>query len=168
MAKKATSFMKKKGKGFIKIWKSRHKHTTFETEAWTDGAMLVMNGYREFNFPPGHYYYDGETGLIQPRKKSDFPNFKAIIPKLKGYHKAEIVTEHNLLKLLKKYDGRLIVMLKGKGKDVKAFLDYEYYQYLTDRGYSGYSWKVKGKEDPILFYVSKELAAVVMPFRVEE
>lgn len=168
MAKKATSFMKKKGKGFIKIWKSRRKHTTFETEAWTDGAMLVMNGYREFNFPPGHYYYDGETGLIQPRKKSDFPNFKAIIPKLKGYHKAEIVTEHNLLKLLKKYDGRLIVMLKGKGKDVKAFLDYEYYQYLTDRGYSGYGWKVKSKEEPILFYVSKELAAVVMPFRVEE
>jgi len=27
---------------------------------------------------------------------------------------------------------------------------------------------VKGKEDPILFYVGKELAAVVMPIRVEE
>ena len=129
--------------------------------------MLVMNGYREFNFPPGHYFYDGETGLIQPRKKSDFPNFKEVIPKSKGYHKAEIVTEYNLLKLLKGQSG-LIVMLKGKGKDVKAFLDYEYYQYLTDRGYGDYGWKVKSKEDPILFYVSKELAAVVMPFRVEE
>ena len=167
MAKKATSFMKKKGKGFIKIWKSRRKDTTFETEAWTDGAMLVMNGYREFNFPPGHYYYDGKTGLIQPRKKSDFPNFKELIPKSKGYHKAVIVTEYNLLKLLKGYSG-LVVMLKGKGKDLKAFLDYEYYQYLTDGGYGDYSWKVKGKEDPILFYVKKELAAVVMPFRVEE
>ncbi len=167
MAKKATSFMKKKGKGFIKIWKSRRKNTTFETEAWTDGAMLVMNGYREFNFPPGHYYYDGETGLIQPRKKSDFPDFKAVIPKSKGYHKAEVVTEYNLLKLLKGQSG-LIVMLKGKGKDVKAFLDYEYYQYLTDRGYGDYGWKVKSKEDPILFYVGKEKAAVVMPYRVEE
>ena len=167
MAKKATSFMKKKEKGWIKIWKSRRKNTTFETEAWTDGAILVMNRYREFNFPPGHYYYDGKTGLIEPRKKSDFPNFKEVIPKSKGYHKAEIVTEYNLLKLLKGHSG-LIVMLKGKGKDVKAFLDYEYYQYLTDRGYGDYSWKVKSKEDPILFYVGKELAAVVMPFRVEE
>ena len=168
MAKKAISFMKKKERGWIKIWKSRRKNTTFETEAWTDGAILVMNGCREFNFPPGHYYYDGQTGLIQPKKKSDFPDFKAVIPKLKGYHKAEIATEYNLLKLLKKYDGRLIVMLKGKGKDVKAFLDYEYYQYLTDRGYGDYGWKVKGKKDPILFYVRKEMAAVVMPFRVEE
>ena len=167
MAKKATSFMKKKEKGWIKIWKSRRKHTTFETEAWTDGAMLVMNGYREFNFPPGHYYYDGKTGLIEPRKKSDFPDFKAVIPKSKGYHKAEIVTEYNFLKLLKGQSG-LIVMLKGKGKDVKAFLDYEYYQYLTDRGYGDYGWKVKSREDPILFYVGRELAAVVMPFRVEE
>lgn len=167
MAKKATSFMKKKGKGWIKIWKSRRKNTTFETEAWTDGAMLVMNGYREFNFPPGHYYYDGQTGLIQPRKKSDFPDFKAVIPKSKGYHKAEIVTEYNFLKLLKGQSG-LIVMLKGKGKDVKAFLDYEYYQYLTDRGYGDYGWKVKSRRDPILFYVRKELAAVVMPFGVEE
>ncbi len=167
MAKKATSFMKKKGKGFIKIWKSRRKNITFDTEAWTDGAMLVMNGYREFNFPPGHYYYDGKTGLIEPRKKSDFPNFKEVIPKSKGYHKAEIVTEYNFLKLLKGYSG-LIVMLKGKGKGVKAFLDYEYYQYLTDRGYGDYGWKVKGGQDPILFYVRKELAAVVMPFRVEE
>ncbi len=165
MAKKAISFMKKKEKGFIKIWKSKRKHTTFETEAWTDGAILVMNGYREFNFPPGYYFYDGQTGLIEPRKKSDFPNFKEVIPKSKGYHKAEIVTEYNLLKLLKGQSG-LIVMLKGKG--VKAFLDYEYYQYLTDRGYSDYGWKVKSREDPILFYVSKELAAVVMPFRVEE
>jgi len=167
LAKKATSFMKKKGKGFIKIWKSRRKDTTFETEAWTDGAILVMNGYREFNFPPGHYYYDGETGLIQPRKKSDFPDFKGVIPKLKGYHKAEIAVEYDLLKLLKGQSG-LVVMLKGKGKDVKAFLDYEYYQYLTDRGYGDYSWKVKSGKDPILFYVGKELAAVVMPFRVEE
>lgn len=168
MAKKATSFMKKKGKGWIKIWKSRRKDSTFETEAWTDGAILVMNGYREFNFPPGHYYYDGHTGLIQPRKKSDFPDFKAVIPKLKGYHKAEVVIDYGLLMLLKKHDDRLIVMLKGKGKDVKAFLDYEYYQYLTDRGYREYGWKVKGKEEPILFYVGKELAAVVMPFRVED
>jgi len=166
MAKKAISFMKKKEKGFIKIWKSRRKNTTFETEAWTDGAILVMNGYREFNFPPGHYYYDGKTGLIQPRKKSDFPDFKGVIPKLKGYRKAEVVIDYGLLMLLKKHDDRLIVMLKGKGKDVKAFLDYEYYQYLTNRGYGEYSWKVKGKEDPILFYVGKELAAVVMPYKV--
>lgn len=53
---------------------------------------------------------------------------------------------------------QLVVMLKGKG--VKAFLDYEYYQYLTDRGYSDYGWKVKSREDPILFYVGKELAAI--------
>ena len=167
MAKKATSFMKKKGKGWIKIWKSRRKDTTFETEAWTDGAMLVMNGYREFNFPPGHYFYNGQTGLIEPRKKSDFPDFKGVIPKSKGYHKAEIVMEYDLLKLLKGQSG-LIVMLKGKGKDVKAFLDYDYYQYLTDRGYGDYGWKVKSRRDPILFYVRKELAAVVMPFGVEE
>jgi len=166
MAKKAISLMKKREKGWIKIWKSRRKHSTFETEAWTDGAILVMNGCREFNFPPGCYYYNGKTGLIEPRKKSDFPNFKEVIPKSKGYHKAEIVTEYNLLKLLKKYDGNLIVMLKGKG--VKAFLDYEYYQYLTDRGYGDYGWKVKSGQDPILFYVGKELAAVVMPYRVEE
>lgn len=162
MAKKATSFMKAKEKGFIKVWKSSKYGIR---QAWTDGAMLVMDGHQEFNFPPGHYYYDGHTGLIEPRKKSDFPNFKEVIPKLKGYHKAEVVTDYNLLRLLKKYDGGLIVMLKGKG--VKAFLDYQYYKYLTEGDYTEYSWKIKSGEDPILFYLGKEKAAVVMPVRVE-
>jgi hypothetical protein len=165
MAKKATSFMKAKEKGFIKVWKSRDKYSTTR-QAWTDGAILVMDGHQEFNFPPGCYYYDGKTGLIEPRKKSDFPDFKEIIPKSKGYHKAEVITEYNLLKLLKKHDGRLIVILKGKG--VKAFLDYEYYKYLLDDAYTEYTWKVKDGEDPILFYMGKEKAAVVMPIRVEE
>jgi len=164
MAKKATSFMKAKEKGFIKVWKSRDKYSTIR-QAWTDGAMLVMNGHQEFNFPPGYYFYDGKTGLIEPRKKSDFPDFKAVIPKSKGYHKAEIVTEYNLLKLLKGYDG-MMVMLKGKG--VRAFLRYDYYEYLTGESHTDYTWKVKSGEDPILFYLGKEKAAVVMPVKVEE
>ena len=164
MAKKATSFMKAKEKGFIKVWKSRDKYSTIR-QAWTDGAMLVMDGHQEFNFPPGHYFYDGKTGLIEPRKKSDFPNFKEVIPKAKGYHKAEVVTDYNFLRLLK-MNNRLIVTLKGKG--VKAFLDYEYYQYLMEGAYTDIAWKVKSGQDPILFYQGKEKAAIIMPVRVEE
>lgn len=165
MAKKATSFMKAKEKGFIKIWKSRGKYSTIR-QAWTDGAILVMDGHQEFNFPPGCYFYDGKTGLIEPRKKSDFPDLKEVIPKAKGYHKAEPVTDYNLLRLSKMYDSRLLVTLKGKG--VMAFLDYEYYKYLTEGAYTDFTWKVKSGQDPILFYLGKEKAAVVMPVRVEE
>ena len=163
MAKKATSFMKAKEKGWIKVWKSRDKYSTMR-QAWTDGAILVMDGHQEFNFPSGCYFYDGKTGLIEPRKKSDFPDFKEVIPKTKGYHRAQEATEHNLLKLLKKHNG-LIVTLKGKG--VKAFLDYEYYKYLTEGAFTEYTWKVKSGEDPILFYLGREKAAIVMPVRVE-
>ena len=163
MAKKATSFMKAKEKGWIKVWKSRDKYSTMR-QAWTDGAMLVMDGHQDFNFPPGYYFYDGKTGLIEPRKKSDFPSFKEVIPKSKGYHKAEPVTDYNLLRLLK-HNSRLLVTLQGKG--VKVFLDYEYYRYLTEEGYTEYSWKVKSGEDPILFYLGKEKAAIVMPVRAQ-
>ena len=156
--------MKAKRKGFIKVWKSRDKYSTIR-QAWTDGAMLVIDGHQDFNFPPGHYFYDGQTGLIQPKKASDFPDLKSIIPKSKGYHKAEIVTDYNFLRLLK-HNSRLLVTLKGKG--VKAFLDYEYYQYLVENAYTDITWKVKSGEDPILFYLGKEKAAVVMPVRIEE
>ena len=164
MAKKATSFMKVKGKGFIKVWKSRDEYSTIR-QAWTDGAMLVMDGHQDFNFPPGHYYYDGKTGLIEPRKKSDFPDFKEVIPKSKGYHKAEVVTDYNFLRLLK-MNSRLLVTLKGK--EAKAFLDYEYYQYLVESAYTEITWKVKSGKDLILFYLGKEKAAIVVPVRVEE
>lgn len=164
MAKKATSFMKAKEKGWIKVWKSRDKYSTVR-QAWTDGAMLVMDGHQDFNFPPGYYFYDGKTGLIEPRKKSDFPNFKETIPKAKGYHKAEPATDYNLLRLLK-HNSRFLVTLKDKG--VKAFLDYEYYQYLMEGVYTDITWKVKSGEDPILFYLGKEKAAIVMPVKVAE
>jgi len=104
--------------------------------------------------------------LKRKKRWLDALKIAEILFEYEGYHKAEVVIDYGLLMLLKKHNDCLIVMLKGKGKDVKAFLDYEYYQYLTDRGYGDYSWKVKGKEDPILFYVGKELAAVVMPYKV--
>ena len=69
-----------------------------------------------------------------------------------------------MLKLLKRsYRSDLIVILKVKG--VRAFLNYKYYQYLTEK-FCDYTWKVKGAEEPILFYYGKTLVAVVMPVRI--
>lgn len=160
MAKKAISFMKKEGRGFIKVWESRQKDCTTIRQAWTDGKILVMDGHNEFNLDPGSYIYDAESGLI---KSGKFPKLKDIIPKMKGYHKTEAIYDDGLLRLSKEIT-RLLVTLKGNG--VKAFLDHDYYQYFTEGAYADWTWKVKGGEDPILFYLGKELAGLVMPIKV--
>jgi len=158
MAKKATSFMKEAEKGWIEVRKSK--------TLWTNGQILVMDGYSsEFGgLGCGKYSYDVSANLIKPVKASEFPKVRDVIPKRRGYHKAEPVTEFDMLKLLKRsYRSDLIVILKGKG--VRAFLNYKYYQYLTEK-FCDYTWKVKGAEEPILFYYGKTLVAVVMPVRI--
>jgi len=160
LAKKAISFMKKEGRGFIKVWESKQKHSTTIRQMWTEGHILVMDGHNEFNLDPGSYIYDAESGLI---KSGKFPKLKEAIPKMKGYHKVEAVYDDGLLRLSKQ-EIRLLVTLKGNG--VKALLNYDYYQYFTEGAYADWTWKVKGGEDAILFYLGKELAGVVMPIKV--
>lgn len=164
MAKKATSFMKASGKGFIKVWKSRKKTGATIRQAWTEGRILVLDGLPyEFDLPCGSYVYEPKGGLIKPGK---VPDIKSVIPKQKGYHKVEVVTEYNLLSLLK-WDSFFLVTLKGNG--VKAFLRYDFYQYLTENAYStDITWKVKSKRDPVLFFLDKCLCAMVMPYNLNE
>jgi len=158
MAKKATSFMRERG--FIKVWNSRQKKGGTR-QAWSDGRILVWDGLPwDFDLPVGSYVY--EDGIIKPGK---IPNFKELIPKQKGYHKADIVTdtEYNLLRLLKR-DSLLLVTLKAKG--IKAYLRYDYYQYITEKSYEAGIWKIKTKIDPILYLIDKSISVVVMPYKL--
>ena len=157
MAKKAISFMKEKG--FIKVWNSRQKTGATTRQAWSDGRILVWDGLPwEFDLPVGSYVYEPKGGIIKPGK---IPNLKSEIPKQTGYHRVEPVFEYNLLKLLKR-DSFLLVTLKGKG--VRAFLKYDYYQYITEKAYQTVTWKVKSGHDPILFLIDKYICGAVMPY----
>lgn len=168
MAKTAISFMKKAGEGYIKLWKAKVNGNSEVRQLWTDKRILVLDGfgYDQFNFPAGTYLFEKETGLIVPGDPPFNLKLKAILPKMKGYRKAEVVRDYGLLRLSQK-DGKLIVTLKGKG--VMAFLDYEYYHYLTMPTYmpENLAWKVKSGEDPVLFFWEKDLRGMVMPINIE-
>lgn len=159
MVKKATSFMKKDGKGFIKVWKSKQNGHTIQKQIWATAHLLVLESF-DFDLPPGSYLYDTEAGLIKP---GEIPDLKRAIPKLRGYKKAQPVMEYNYLKLLQ-VDSCLLVTFKGRG--VQAFVNYDYYQYLCQIN-AEYTWKVKAEDQAVLLYHGKSLAAVVMPRKLD-
>ena len=159
MTKKATTFMKEEGKGYVEIKRGKI--------VWFTARMMVMDGFQDFNLPPGKYVYDKSDGMVKPHSDGSFPDWRAVIPKRKGYHKAEVETEYNMLKvLMREYKRSPVVILKAKG--VRVFLNYGYYDYLTSQGYGEALWKVKDKESPVLFFQGKQLSALVMPVRIEE
>lgn len=168
--KKALSLMKKRNKGFIKIWKSRAKNMPTFRQVWSNGEVMVIDGFNEdFNLEPGSYIYDPTTGLIKP---AEIPDLLSVIPKLKGYHKAEAVRDNDYLVLLK--DTKTgwnqvknpLVTLKGNG--VKAYVDFTYYQYLLGCVLGESIWKVKDGESVVLVYdpERKAVRAVVMPVKL--
>lgn len=94
MAKKATTFMKEDGEGWIEVKRGK--------VVWLTRKMMVMDGYQDFSLPPGRYIYDKDDNMVKPHTNGHFPKWKEAIPKRKGYHKAQVESEDNMLKILER------------------------------------------------------------------
>ena len=76
MAKKAISFMKEQGEGWVQVRKVKTVAGKIDKVVWTTRTMIVMNSYGEFNLPAGKYIFDNATKMIVPHKDGQFPDIK--------------------------------------------------------------------------------------------
>lgn len=163
---KATRFMKEKG--WVEV---KEKETI-----WFNNIMLVLHtpesfaiGTDEYGLDvylkPGRYEYDPDKKEFVASEK--IPDYQDIIDKIKrqpdDYTKAEIVTEHRMLKLLEPENHRMDTLIELKNEDKKAHIRYDAYKYLTENFWKADKWEISTPQEATLAYCDNVLMAIVMP-----
>lgn len=162
-------FMKRKGKGFIRVW--RTKDEGLVEHAWSDASIVVFENRAEFPQVLGNYKFEKSSNTMVPAEK-DFPKLNRVIPNRNGYKKAEPIEIAEALCLLRWYEaGRHIIAMRLECNDpedlMETWLDVEYYDYLENLQH-GSEWQIKGKEEPILYLSGNDILAVIMPIKQRE
>ena len=162
-------FMKRKGKGFIKVWKTRGKDQVIK-QAWSEASIIVFENQDEFPKIPGKYKFDVEKRIITSVGKYYFPSFSKTIPKRKGYKEAKPLEKngHLCLERIDEYVSYPTMVVELQAGETKTLLNLEYYDYL-EYNYGTVNnageWRIKGQDEPILFLWDGEVKAVVMPMK---
>jgi len=176
MPKKATSILKSKGRGYIKLWTSKRNNSILYRDLWTDLSSIFFDTGEFSDLPSGCYEY--KNGNIIPIKHKDMPDIKGVIPSQKGYKIAElqIATDGNqkyiqvFVALYSNDHLSKLIKLRAKTKrNLECYIRYEYFEYLKSKvvDLSWCQFKIKDPQEPVLVFYERELKALIMPVKIK-
>ncbi len=166
--RKPLYFMKRKGKGYIRVWQTRGKGHVIK-QAWSDGSIMVLENQDEFPMISGNYKFE-ESRNIMVLAGKNFPSFSKTIPTRKGYKEAKPLEKngHLCLERIEEHVCYQTMVVELRAGEIKTLLDLEYFDYLEDSyGTSPCigEWRIKDQNEPILFLWDGEIKAVIMPIK---